>query len=459
MQAKTCFTAMRLNLQPYKDLLKLGMPLVIGQLGMIVIGFADTLMIGHHSTSELAAASFVNGMINLAIIFGTGFAYGLTPLVGSLFGQGKKEDAGRLLKNSLATNLLVAVVLCIILGILYLNLGNLGQPVELLPYMRPYFLILLSAMPFVLIFNGFRQFTDGITDTKVSMFMLLGGNVVHVFSNYLLIYGKCGLPELGLTGAGVSTLLVRILLVAAYVLLLSKSKRYAIYRKGFFKGHINRKDFLHLTKVGLPVACQMGMETASFGLSVIMVGWLGSLALAAHQVMLAISQLCFMMLYGMGSATAVRISYFYGQGDMEKVKRTANTGFHIVLLMVICTILPILLLRNVLGGWFTDNVEVSAIVAQLVLMLALYQFGDGLQITFANALRGITDVKLIMLFSFIAYFVISLPSGYLFGFVFGWGIVGIWAAFPFGLTSAGIMFYLRFRYKTDRLMKESGKLP
>lgn len=442
---------MKLNLRTYKDLLHLGMPLVIGQLGMIVIGFADTLMIGHHSTLELAAASFVNSMVNLAIIFSTGFAYGLTPVVGSLFGQGKKADAGRMLKNSLAANLLVALLLCIILGGLYMNLGNLGQPEELLPSMRPYFLILLCAMPFVLIFNGFRQFTDGITDTKVSMFMLLGGNVVHILSNYLLIYGKCGLPELGLTGAGVSTLLVRVLMVVAYILLFMKSKRYAAYRKGFQFGTINRRDFLRLNKLGLPVACQMGMETASFGLSVIMVGWLGSVALAAHQVMLSVSQLCFMMLYGMGSATAVRISYFYGQGDIANVRRTANVGFHIILLMMVCTIIPILLLRNVLGGWFTDDAQVGVFVAQLVLMLALYQFGDGLQITFANALRGITDVKLIMLFSFIAYFVISLPAGYLFGFVFGWGIVGIWAAFPFGLTSAGLMFYLRFRYKTRQI--------
>lgn len=444
---------MRLKLQPYKDLLRLGMPIVIGQLGMIIIGFADTLMIGHHNTLELAAASFVNSMINLAIIFSTGFAYGLTPLIGSLFGQGKKEEAGKMLKNSLAANLTVAVILCIILSILYFNLDHLGQPQELLPYIRPYFLILLSAMPFVLLFNGFRQFTDGITDTKVSMCMLLGGNVVHIVTNYLLIYGKYGFPELGLTGAGISTLLARILMVTAYIVLLSKAKRYATYRKGFFKGKVNRKDFVHLSKVGLPVACQMGMETASFSLSVIMVGWLGSIALAAHQVMLAISQLCFMMLYGMGSATAVRISYFYGQGDIANARQTANTGFHIILLMIILTILPILLLRHVIGGWFTDDALVGTIVAQLVLMLTLYQFGDGLQITFANALRGITDVKLIMLFSFIAYFVISLPAGYLFGFVFGWGIIGIWAAFPFGLTSAGIMFYLRFRYRTKQLAK------
>lgn len=287
--------------------------------------------------------------------------------------------------------------------------------------------------------------------------MLLGGNIVHIISNYLLIYGKCGLPELGLMGAGISTLLARILLVCAYILLFTKSKRYSIYRKGFFKGRINRKDFLHLNKVGLPVACQMGMETASFGLSVIMVGWLGSIALAAHQIMLAISQLCFMMLYGMGSATAVRISYFYGQRNINKVRSTANIGFHIILFMIACTILPILFLRNIIGGWFTDDAQVSTIVAQLVLILALYQFGDGLQITFANALRGITDVKLIMFFSFIAYFVISLPAGYLFGFVFKWGIIGIWAAFPFGLTSAGIMFYLRFKYKT-RLLKETHNI-
>lgn len=167
--------------------------------------------------------------------------------------------------------------------------------------------------------------------------------------------------------------------------------------------------------------------------------------------MIAVSQICFMMYYGMGAAVSVRISNFLGQRDFYNVNRTANTGFHIILVMIICTSVPIYLLRHHIGGWFTDDASVSLMVAQVIVPFLLYQFGDGLQINFANALRGIADVRPMMLFSFIAYFVISLPLGYIFGFTLNWGITGIWMAFPFGLTSAGIMYYLRFRYKVKTL--------
>ncbi len=441
-----------MKLNHYCSLLKLGLPIIIGQIGVIVLGFADTLMIGHHSTEGLAAASFVNNMFNLAIIFCTGFSYGLTPVVGSLFGQKRIDEVGRALKNSLAANTLLAVIVCLAMTALYFNLANLGQPEELLPFMRPYFLVLLASLPFVLWFNAFKQFSDGITDTKVSMWILLGGNLLNIIGNYILIYGKLGFPELGLTGAGISTLVSRILMVIVYLMLFFGTSRYRIFRQGFRTGRINKKDFSLLNRLGWPIAGQMGMETASFSLSAIMIGWLGSTALASYQIMIAVSQICFMIYYGMGAAVSVRISNFYGQKDIENVCRTANVGFHLILMMVVCTSVPIFLLRHHIGGWFTDNEAVSLMVAQTIVPFLLYQFGDGLQINFANALRGIADVRLIMLFSFIAYFLISLPAGYLFGFVFNWGVTGIWAAFPFGLTSAGIMYYLRFRYKTRKMI-------
>lgn len=429
---------------------RLGLPIIIGQIGIIVLGFADTLMVGRHSTMELAAASFVNNMFNLAIIFSTGFAYGLTPVVGKYFGQGKIAESVQAFKNGLAANTLMALLVCAAMGILYLNIDRLGQPEELLPDMRSYYLVLFFSLPFVLWFNAFKQFTDGITDTRVSMWILLGGNVLNIVGNYVLIYGKCGLPELGLTGAGIATLFSRICMVVAYVLLFAGSTRYARYRRAFITARINRADFGELNRLGWPIASQMGMETASFSLSAIMVGWLGSTALAAHQVMLAVSQVCFMMYYGMGAAVSVRISNFFGLGDRVEIRRIANSGFHLILLMIVCTSVPIFLCRHYIGGWFTDDAAVSVMVAQLILPFVIYQVGDGLQINFANALRGIADVKPLILYSFIAYFVISLPAGYLFAFTLGYGITGIWMAFPFGLTSAGIMYYLRFRYQTGK---------
>ena len=435
--------------QHYRTLLALGIPIVIGQIGVIILGFADTLMIGHHSTTELAAASFVNNMFNLAIIFSTGFSYGLTPIVGSLFGRGMRSDVGRALKNSLAANTLLAILVCGVMTGVYVAIPNMGQPEELIPYIRPYFLILLTSIPFVLWFNGFKQFADGITDTKVSMWILLGGNVLNIIGNYILIYGKLGLPEMGLSGAGISTLCSRILMVIIFVALFFMTDRYKEFKEGFRHGKVNKAEFTHLNKLGWPIAGQMGMETASFSLSAIMIGWLGSMELASYQIMMAVSQVCFMMYYGMGAAVSVRISNFHGQGDMENVRRTANHGFHIILVMLLMTGIPIFLLRNHIGGWFTDSGEVSQMVASVIYPFLLYQLGDALQINFANSLRGIADVKPMLLYAFIAYFVISLPAGYILGFVLDGGLTGVWMAFPFGLTSAGVMYWLRFRKKTQ----------
>ena len=436
--------------QHYKELLKLGLPIVVGQLGLIILGFADTLMIGHHSTEELAAASFVNNMFNLIIIFSSGFSYGLTPLVGNLFGQGKKKEVGGLLKNSLFANTVLAILVTAVMTILYLFIDKLGQPVELLGYMRPYYLVLLVSLPFIQWFNAFKQFADCIMETRTSMWILVGGNVFNILGNWVLIYGYLGFPELGLLGAGIATLSSRILMPLMFFCIIFSKKRYAIYKEGFMQSLLNKVQFVQLNKLGWPIAMQMGMETASFSLTAIMVGWLGAIALASHQVMLTIGQLGFMMYYGMAAAMAVRISHFHGQKDYKSIQLSSAAGFHIILLMSMAVSALILTFRNELGNWFTDNGEVTLMVAQIAIPFVIYQFGDGLQCAYSNALRGMADVKSSMVIAFIAYFLISLPSGYLFGFTFDWGLTGIWMSFPLGLTSAGLMYYLRFRFMVKR---------
>ena len=437
--------------QHYRTLISLGLPIVIGQLGIIILSFADTMMVGNHSTSELGAASFVNNMFNLVIIFSTGFSYGMTPIVGRLFGQNKRKEIGRILKNGLLANACIAMLITAIMAVLYFNIHRMGQPEELLPLMRPYYIVLLISLIFVLLFNAFKQFADGITDTKTSMWILLTGNVLNIIGNWILIYGKFGMPELGLLGAGIATLFSRILMVVIFALLFLTAKRYRVYKEGFLENKINKIDFKKLNELGWPVGIQMGMEAASFSLCTIMVGWLGTLALAAHQVMLTVSQLGFMMYYGMAAAVAVRVSNFHGQQDYKNVRLSAYAGFHLIIVMAVLTCIPIFLFRYQIGSWFADDAEMSLIVAQLVIPFMIYQFGDGLQCNYSNALRGISDVKPVMLIAFIAYFLISLPSGYFFGFIMDMGITGIWLSFPLGLTSAGLMFFFRFKYQLKKL--------
>lgn len=418
---------------------------MIGQLGMIILGFADTMMVGHHSTTELGAASFVNNIINLVIITATGFSYGLTPIVGGLFGREELSQAGRALRCALLANLMAGAIMMAALGILYFNVGNIGQPKELLPYIKPYYLVLLASIPFVMLFNAFKQFTDSITETRTSMWILLSGNLLNIIGNYVLIYGKAGMPEMGVVGAGVATLLSRVVMVALFLFVFLSRKKMGPYREGFFVLGWSRQLVRRLVSLGTPIALEMGMETASFSLSIIMVGWLGTIALASHQVMITISQFTFMVYYGLGAAVAVRTSYFNGQDDRDNVRHTVVAGLQVMVALELLLSGIIFLLRNHIGGWFTDSAEVSSTVISLMVPFFIYQFGDGLQINYANALRGIADVKPLMVIAFIAFFVISLPVGYFCGFVLNFGLVGVWMAFPFGLTSAGVMMWYRFK--------------
>lgn len=436
----------------YGQLASLGLPIIIGQLGIILVSFADTMMVGHYRTSDLAAASFVNNVFNLVIIFSTGFSYGLTPVVGRFFGKSDFRSVGRMLKNSLAANSLIAVLLVLVMTAVYLNVDKLGQPAELLPLIRPYYLVLLASLLPVLLFNAFKQFADGITDTLTPMWILLAGNIVNIFGNWCLIFGKLGCPEMGLLGAGISTLISRILTVVIFACIFFFSGKYAQYREGFLCGKVNRRDFRTLNRLGWPVGLQMGMETGSFSLATIMVGWLGTLSLAAHQVMLTVGQLGFMLYYGMAAAIAVRTSHFLGQGDVRNVRDSATAGFQLILIMAAVVSTGIFAFRNSIGGLFSENMEVAAIVAQLVIPFIIYQFGDGMQCAYSNALRGISDVKPVVLIAFIAYFLVSLPAGYIFGFVCGWGLTGIWMSFPLGLTTAGLLYFLRFRRTLARLL-------
>lgn len=443
---------MKIYTSYYKPLLMVGLPIVIGQLGSIVLAFADTLMIGHHSMVELAAAAFVNNMFNLVIIFALGFSYSITPTVGVLYGRDEPLRIGEVVKNALASNIILAVILVAVMSVFYAFIPKMGQPAELLPYIKPYFLVLLASLPFVCIFNVFKQFADGITDTALSMWVLIGGNILNILGNWILIYGKLGAPELGIVGGGLSTLFSRIVMAVVMIIVFVWSRKYRIYKQGFIRGSLNRKDFAHLNKLGWPIALQMGMETSSFSLASIIVGWISTTALAAHQVMLTISQLGFMVYYGIGAAAAVRVSNAVGQRDWHAVRGNAYAAMQIVIALAIVVSILIFMFRNYLGGLFTSSEEVSSLVALTVIPFIVYQFGDGMQIVFGNSLRGLSYVRPLVISAFIAYFVVSLPLSYIFGIVMGWGLIGVWTAFPFGLTTAGVLYLSAFR---KRLVKIS----
>ena len=436
----------------YRNLISLALPIIIGQLGGIITGLADTLMVGWHSTEELAASSFVNNVVNAFIITGTGFSFGLTPLIGGELAQRRHWAVGRWLRNSLVANLTTAALTVAILLVIYLNLGRMGQPEELLPLIRPYFAIIMVSVLLLMAANAFRQFVEGIADPKVSMWILVVGNALNIIGNYILIYGKCGMPEMGLYGAGISTLVSRIIMLVLFVVVFVVKRRYRPYRLGFFASRVDGISWRRLNALGWPIGLQQGLEAGTFCLTAIMVGWLGSMSLAAHQIVITISTFSYTTFLGLGAAVAIRASYFKGAGDWAQVRKITAAGLHIgaFTAAVVCVIL--LAVQGDISALFTSDPEVTAIVISLFPILILYQFFDSAQIILANALRGLADVKVIMWVSLITNFLIAIPSGYLLGFPCGMGIRGVWMAYPIGFFFSVLLLGRR----ALRLMRREG---
>lgn len=435
----------------YKTLLSLGMPLVVGQVGTIVLGFADTLMVGHHSVTELAAASFVNTIMAIILVFALGYSYGLTPIIGRLYGQGNTEKNGAVVKHGLLAAATTSVILLAVLYLVYINIHRMGQPEELLPLMRPYMIVNMISLPFACWFNTFKQFFDGIGHTKTSMYIMIAGNILNIGGNYLLIYGPGPMPELGLLGAGISTMASRIIMFFAAAAIFLFAKKYKTYSSAMSNSRFSKELYRTIDKQSWPVALQMGMESSAFALTGVMAGWLGTTALATHQIMITISQLFFMVYYGITSAVSVRVSYYIGQNDVKQLRDVAAAGLHIVLLIGAIVVIPVLLLRNDMGYWFADSKEVAEMCAQVIILMVIYQFGDGMQMIYANALRGTGYVKPMMYIAFVSYFIISLPTSYFLGIYMNFGIVGIWTAFPICLTVAAVLYYYFFKKKVNSL--------
>ncbi len=428
-----------------REILKIGVPIMLGQACTVILSFADNIMIGWYGVNDLAAASFVNGLINLFIITEMGFSNGMTPVIGSQFGVGDRTGIGRTLKNSIVLNGAVAIAGLLIMAAIYVFLDRFGQEEQLLPLIRPYYIVVAISTLFAMGFNTLKQFTDGTCQPVISMTVLIGGNILNITGNWVLIYGKAGFPELGLLGAGISTLASRIIMFAAFLLYILRSPRFREYSAAFKAARVSRTNIRRLFNLGFPLALQTGMETSTFTASAIMVGWIGATALAAHQIALTISQICFLLMLGLTSAVSILVSNAYGRQDIAGVKQYATKGYLLTLGVSVLFCLIIFTFRQNIIGLFTDSAEVTATALSLLFVLFSYQLGDGLQLCFCNALRGIQDVKPIMLMAFISYYVIAIPASWLLGFKAGLGAVGVWLGFPIGLTIAGIFYLLRFR--------------
>lgn len=435
-----------------RSILALGVPLIIGELGSICQQFADTMMVGHHSTEELAAAGFINSIFYFVIFLTLGMSYASTPLIASAFGRKDNTSVIRILCESLIVNILVGLFFVLVLLGFLLNLDLFNQPSEIIDFAKRYFVWIIASVPFMTLFNGLKQYMDGIGRTQTSMWVLIASNVLNIGLNIILIWGFLGFPQLGLVGAGISTFFARLFQVSVLGYIVYNSKYRKEIKSNSDKGLVRPtyKGVLHQIKIGIPISVQLGLEIATFNVCGIFMGWLGAIPLAAHQAMFTISTLCFQVLYGFGSAGSILISQFRGVGQWDNIKRISYQTFLINLSFVTVIIFIICVFFKYFAILLTNDEQVINVMWAILPWFVLYQLGDCTQITFANALRGIEKTIPLMTIAFVAYVIISMPFSYYFAFIKDYGFHGVWAGIPFGLSTAGLLFWIAFRKYTKK---------
>lgn len=437
----------------YATIIRLGLPILVGQLGMIVVGFADNIMVGRYSTEALASASFVNNLFNVAIFCCIGFTYGLTPIVGAYFSQKRFSDIGETVRAGLVLNIIFTVTVMAVMAIIYANIHRLGQPEELLPLIRPYFLIYLMGMLPVSVFNVFAQWSYGVKNTKLPMWIILGSNVINIIGNYILIFGHFGAPELGLVGAGISTLVARVLCPLAIIYCFTSFKHNRVYVHGFRRSHVNGRALSKIWKISIPISMQMTFESGSFTMAAVMTGWISAIDLAAFQIVVIIGTLGFCIYYSIGSAVTILVANEAGRNDRNAMRRVAWSGYHVLLALTVVSSTIFILFGKTLMHAFTDDPAVLALSATLIFPLVLYQAGDATQITFAGALRGTSKVMPMLWIAFVSYVIIGIPATYILGFTMGYGTYGIILSFSVSLFVAAGLF-LAFFLKATRQSKK-----
>lgn len=434
----------------YKYLAKLGFPIVIGQLGVTIQGVIDTIMLGHYDTRALAAAGFVNSLFTLVSVIVMGFSFGIIPLSGSAYGRKDIGECGSVLKNGLFSIFFVSLIGMAVLMAVFANVSILGQPKELEPLIEQYFWWTIPSLMFVGVSSAFKSFFDSITQTKVAMWAILIGNVWNIVWNFLLIFGLCRFPELGIVGAAIATLTSRLVILLIYIIGITCKRSYSEYLRAFIRSSISRKSIMRLCGMGLPTSVQSGMEVSSFSICAIFAGWLGTDSQAAHQIMANLAASIWVVYNGVGMAVGVRISNFVGMNNYAGIRHTAMCG----LKMILCCALLLNILFYTFHGsiisWFTSDPNIVALFVTLIVPLVLYQFSDAVQTNYVNALRGLGRVRYLMLDSFIAYIIVSLPLSYTFGIACGFGIVGVWMGYPFALTVAAMLYIMRFRKYSNK---------
>ncbi len=436
-------------------------------LGHTLVAFADNIMVGQLGTAELAAVSLGNSLVLMFMYVGIGFSTAITPLVAEADGANEPMEAKKVLKHGLllCTVLGVALFFLILLCKPFLYLAK--QPQEVVELAIPYLnLVAISIIP-MLIFQAFRQFSEGMSQTRFPMYATIVANVLNIIINYLLIFGSFGFPKMGILGAAIGTLVSRCVMLVYLYFLLYHKERFRSFITNFNFRHMEKKMMKKLVNLGFPSSMQVFFEVAIFTAAVWLSGVLGKNTQAANQIALNLSSMTYMVGVGLSVAAMVRVGNQKGLNNFKELRRIGKSVFFLTLVIELVFALFFLLGKDWLPTLYldvkdvanrADNMEVLSLAPQLLLVAAFFQISDGIQVVVLGALRGIQDVKIPTLITFIAYWLIGFPISYYLGLHTELRSIGIWIGLLSGLTASGVMLYLRFNLLTKKLILRQARI-
>jgi len=434
--------------------LKLALPLMASQLGQVVVNFVDNIMVAKLGPAALAGVSFANALYAICLVFGIGISFALPPLISEAQGAVDDRRISSYFKHSLIVNLAFGVFSMILLIAFIPFMKYLGQDPEIIPHAADYmYYSALGMIPFM-IFQTLRCYSDGLSETLPSMIIIILGNLLNVILNYLLIFGHWGLPEMGAAGAALSSLISRVFMVFGILIIFRHWKNLWIYLSEVRFNMYKSSYFKKILSLGIPSSFQMTFELTAFSAAAIIMGFIGKIEQASHQIAINLASITFMIATGLAMASTIRVGNQLGKGNISKVKDAGYSAMIQITIFMIVAAIGFVLARHLLPTIYMDNAEVISIAAYLLLAAAIFQIPDGIQVVTLSALRGLQDVKVPTFITFLSYWLLGIPCSYILAITLEWGPIGVWIGLILGLTISAIFLSYRFKMLTDKLAKK-----
>ena len=436
-----------------KNTIYLAWPLVITQVGYIITGMVDTVFLGKIGPAEQAACILSNNLYILLLVFGIGVSYATTPLVTSANQNMDLLKKASLFKNSIFLNVSVSIICFIVLFLSSGLLKYMHQPEDVIKLAVPFFNVLIFSMIPISLFFTCKQYCEGLSNTRMALFISIIGNVINIVLNYLLIYGKFGFPELGYIGSAWASFISRVFMGFSFLYLIFKSPVTKEISAVYNRVKINKKELFHLAKIGLNAGLQLTFEVAAFVIAGLMAGTFGKEQIDAHGIALSIAAFTYMFASGISSASSIRVGIYKAQDNWLEIKQAAFSSIKLVMLIMGGFAILFLMINNFLPKVFSSDLQIVNLASKLLIIAALFQLFDGIQVTIVGILRGLEDFKIPTLISLVGYWIIALPLAYWLAFILKLETVGVWIGLLVSLIFAAVVLFWRLNYLINKNLK------